>query len=338
MVNKHKDLYETIHHPDNILMVAANQLHKDNIQAYYEKTNSSKYGSLGWEFFNSELNSQIKKSIDENATVYESIFESSMPCLIMVIQNKPSIKIIEIEDISVNFSNLEKESEILLFAKEYGLLGVLDFGWNNYYHSSSETLITWHTYIEHIKRLLKLYKALKDKRDGKNIEVIGEFFDFKDSKFMTIGKKTKNAGVSWTKKYSIREMDNQLLVGINDLDFPIPDLPRSVEESHEYDGLIGSYILALLIKKGLDGAVKISFSEVYRSDKSAIGFSFNQTYSSSYLLGAIYQDLWRLITTDTPIRYCHYCHKPFPGKGKKTYCNNSCKQMAYNVRKSKLKK
>ncbi|WP_075620376.1 hypothetical protein [Paenisporosarcina indica] len=333
MISKNNEAYQTSHHPDDIFMVAANQLLQDNIADFEEKI-SSPNTQIGLEFLINQLNEHIKKSIEERAFAYKKIFASTMPSLVHVLRQLPSFQEKEIKDISLRFSRLENESDILSFARIYGLLGVLDWGWNNYSHTNFETLNTWHTYIAHIKRLLKLYKALKEKKQGKEVEVIGEFFSLEEETVYMVGKGLiKRTKISWTEKYCIKEMENLLLDGVNNIPHPAPDLPREIEESLAYDGLIGSYVLALLIKNGLDDAVKISFSEVFHSDLSPIGFSFNETYSSRYLLGAIYQDLWRLINTDVPIRYCNYCNRPFEGKGKKKHCNESCRQMAYKERK-----
>lgn len=320
------------------MVVAANQLNKNNLGAFFESlTKHNKTADLWFESFEDSLNRQVNKSIEENALAFKRIFYSSIPSLVHIRLHTPSQKRENIENISLKFSSLEKESDILSFAGSYGLLGVLDWGWNNYYYTYFETLNTWHTYIEHVKRLIKLYKALRDKKRGKDIEVIGEFFSLTEVEGYTIGKGLdKMTNIDWTEKYRITESKNQSLASVNRIPFPVPILSREIEESQEYDGLIGSYILARLIKAGLDGAVKISFSEVFPSDLSSIGFSFNETYSSSCLLGAIYQDLWRLITTDTPIRYCSYCNRPIVEKGKKRHCNDSCRQMAYKERKKKV--
>jgi hypothetical protein len=173
-------------------------------------------------------------------------------------------------DIAIDFSRLKKEEEILLFAKNNGLLGcslIHPETWNhhlfsyNQFHyvrsaqSFYEPLIFWQWHIDHVRTLLKWY--------------------------------------------------NQLL------EEPIPSLRDQLISRLEWflrDGI-----------KVTTGNVEINHSR--------LGFVIKESRVTSFLLSAIYYDIWRLLTDERPIKTCKICGNPFSSKRKDAVvCGKGCQK------------
>lgn len=265
------------------------------------------------------LQERTGKSVVGNYDFFikNQLVKADIPCIFSFPkENTPSLK--ETKGIATQFASLKSDKEILEFAKEFGLLGVVmpSFETTDYGQTVFEPIYFWKFYIDQIKKLLKLYKMLKKKHKNHNVDIIGELIKYKET----------DAGISF-------EWNEGGPIPIN-----YEEIADDIDYEH-YDEITGAYIFTTLVRNGLKGAINVDFSNVVRSEKSEIGFRIKEVYSTKYLLGAIYYDLWELISSDTEVVYCEYepCGIPFKKSGRKKYCCDSCKTLAYLARKEKTK-
>ncbi|MEH7373307.1 hypothetical protein V7156_28215, partial [Priestia megaterium] len=155
------------------------------------------------------------------------------------------------------------------------------------------------------------YKMLKKKHKNQNIDIIGELLNYKEGNGV--------GTFEWNKGGKIP--------------FYLKEEELSDEEFEHLDEIAGAHILTLLVRERLKGAINVDFSDIIKCESSNIGFRIKEVYSTDYLLGAIYYDLWQLISNDVEVLFCKYCGRTFTKSGRKKYCNDSCKSMAYKQRK-----
>lgn len=242
----------------------------------------------------------------------DKLIEGDLPCIFLMPQSPLPVKK-DVKGVAVKFASLETNKDIIEFAKEYGLLGVLNFSYRNvdYGLTVFEPLYWWRLYINHVKRLLKLYEILKKKHKNQSIDIIGELVNYKEENGMITFEWIEGGNFSF---YFNEEK-------IND------------DELENIDAIAGAYILTTSVKDVLRSAINVDFSDIIRSKDSEIGFRIKEVYSTDYLIGAIYYDLWNLISNDVEIVFCQHCGRTFTKSGRKKYCNDSCKTMAYKERK-----
>jgi hypothetical protein len=242
----------------------------------------------------------------------DRLIEGDLPCIFFMPQSPLSVKK-DVKGVAVKFASLETNKDIIEFAKEYGLLGVLNFSFQNadYGLTVFEPLYWWKLYINHVKRLLKLYEILKKKHKNQSIDIIGELVNYKEGNGMIT--------FEWIEG--------------GDFSFYFEEEKLNDDEFENIDAIAGAYILTTSVKDVLRSAINVDFSDIIRSKDSEIGFRIKEVYSTDYLIGAIYYDLWNLISNDVEILFCQHCGRTFTKSGRKKYCNDSCKTMAYKERK-----
>jgi hypothetical protein len=323
--------YETFHLPEEIKTTNSSVLTAEKIEDFLNKEYKDARFHFSKDSFTNGLEKQLNATKQLHRDKGKKTFEETytpddVPCLIKLegsAFNSISIRPIETKNIATKFASLITEKEIERFAKEYGLLGVLSshhYGNVNYGPTVFEPIKIWKTHIQQIKRLLRLYEALKSKRSGKNRDIIGEIVSCDEHVYLD----RYVVPFNW--------IDNSLRTTAEKLAYLITDKPIN-DELITDDAFIGMNILTFSIKNGLKNAIDIEASNIVPSESSMIGFRIRETYSTTYLLAAIYYDLWRLVNEDEDIHFCGNCGRPFQKIGRKKYCNDSCKSMAYQNRK-----
>lgn len=334
-------------HPENVVMIPAYRLHPDNISNFLREYCSN---DVCCDLFMNLYQTQIRKGDEivsgkDDFGLYKfkvsELVKSSHPCLVRLPTERSYPR--PIKDLAIDFSSLKKDADILSFAKKHGLLGVLSaLGLEkpDYFFTVFEPVSLWKRHIAHIKRLVRLSQALTDIKNGKDVDIYEEFVTLKEGRFYRVGKGYLNLfKISWSEKYSLVS-DKYDVFGMEPkknkipekLSFPLPLTISEIDDKQEFDKALGAYVLVRLIKEGLGEAFKLAAFDMVESESHPIGFEIKEVYQTKYLLGAIYRDLWQIISANTLLRLCEYCGRPFPRKGKKRYCNDSCRVMASRKR------
>lgn len=225
---------------------------------------------------------------------------------------------VDTKGIVFDFPSLKTHREIELFAKKYGLLGVsIPFDGivlPKYELNNWESLEVWESYIEHFSYLLKIYQFLKKKNSGENIDLIGEIIEYdEDEDFLPF---------SW--------------VNGDRIYFPFTNKQKKELELTEYkdfDVRLGLTLLSFYIQSGIQHSINLKFSDIIPAKNSIIGVRAISAYETDYLLASIYFDFWRLMNDKEEINFCEHCGKPFEKFGRRKYCSDSCRSLAYQRRK-----
>ncbi|PES40829.1 hypothetical protein CN497_08940 [Priestia megaterium] len=313
--------FSTIHKPEQVKMYNASVLNEMKLEPDLEPVLKGKYetdtvrGEMIASEFEKFYNMQVTKGRGASYNYdffIDRLIERDLPCIFFMPQSPLSVKK-DVKGVAVKFASLETNKDIIEFAKEYGLLGVLNFSFQNadYGLTVFEPLYWWKLYINHVKRLLKLYEILKKKHKNQSIDIIGELVNYKEGNGMIT--------FEWIEG--------------GDFSFYFEEEKLNDDEFENIDAIAGAYILTTSVKDVLRSAINVDFSDIIRSKDSEIGFRIKEVYSTDYLIGAIYYDLWNLISNDVEILFCQHCGRTFTKSGRKKYCNDSCKTMAYKERK-----
>ncbi|MDQ0339697.1 hypothetical protein J2S00_002490 [Caldalkalibacillus uzonensis] len=335
----HELEYVTYHHPDDIILVKSKALSDEHFSTFIDKHCGDGFDKKEYiNFFKRLFEDQIKAG-EEKIRGYRkdimNIIDSNVYCLVGLRFTSIKTKVLEprvkkTEGIAMKFASLKTIEDIKSFAKEYGLLGVLvpykstgllnvlyrGITSPNYYYGVFEPLSVWKYYIQHIRGLTKLYQILSDP-DLKETDVIGVLS--KHESYDSVAK-----FIAYDHNGDSIHVSNFLIPGFN--------------QDEEVDKQKAIKLLGNSLQGGLYSAINVSFSDVIPSKYNRLGFKIKETYTTHYLLAAIYYDLWRMMAEDQDVIFCGYCGRALPKKGKKMYCNNSCKQMAYRKRKQKKQK
>ncbi|MEH6985811.1 hypothetical protein [Priestia megaterium] len=313
--------FSTIHKPEQIKMYNASVLNEMNLVLDVESELKGKYpkGTIREEMFTSEFTKFYHMQVNKGRGVIynydffiDKLIEGNLPCLFFMPQSPLPVRK-DVKGIAIKFAALETNKDIIEFAKEYGLLGVLSFSYRDadYGLTVFEPIYWWKHYINHVKRLLKLYNLLKKKHKNKSIDIIGELLNYKESN-----------GVGTL----------QWIEG-GEVPFYLKEEKLNDDDLKDLDLVAGAYTLTVSIKDVLKSAINIDFSDVIKSKDSEIGFRIKEIHSTNYLIGAIYYDLWSLINNNVEVLFCEHCGRTFTKSGRKKYCSDSCKTMAYKRRK-----
>lgn len=241
---------------------------------------------------------------------------------------------ISLNRLSVEFSRLETEQQILAFSKKYGLLGLGKATKNisylddrrelhlyirgfRYEHTYVEPLRLWYWHIKHVKKLLQLARALSKLQGGKDIEIEEKLLYVGDSPHPT--KDLNNEKFHLQYVYWNDHEDTTFT-----LFFPNYSFKK-----------VAMNVLVQNITSMLKEAVNIDPIGFTENKSSIYGFKIQESRSTNYLLAAIYYDLWQMIAKDEPIKTCLYikCGKPFRAVGRKKFCNDSCRVSDFNSKK-----
>lgn len=315
--------FRTIHKPEQIKMYDASVLNEMKLESGLGPVLKNKYeiGNLREGMLTSEFakfyNMQVTKG---RGVIYnydffiDKLVEENLPCIFLIPHSpSPVKKEKDVKGVAIKFASLETNKDIIEFSKEYGLLGVLSLSFRDtdYGLTVFEPIHWWKHYINHVKKLLKLYEMLKKKHKNQSIDIVGELVSYQE----------RNGMITF-----------EWIEG-GDFSFYLDEEKLNDDELENFDAIVGAYILTTSIKDILRSAINIDFSDIIRSKDSEIGFRVKGVYSTDYLIGAIYYDLWNLINNDVEILFCQHCGRTFTKSGRKKYCSDSCKTMAYKKRK-----
>lgn len=304
---------------------------------------------------------------DVSLVVYDSERKSKEQPLEGLFETKP----FDIADISVKFANLKTNDDILDFAKTYGLLGVkfthpevLKYDW--YYLGQfefdrtpiMESLAIWRWHVGHVKKLIKLYKALKDNRDLNELIYVDEEKE-EDllpqpalREFLTSQKppetiqaeriaavealrsahtkqtpSVQNKTVGPKYRYYWSDGKPTLLPYVE---------PKDDESDHDDLKVPATIILRRHLLRFLEEGIFIDFSATREDNEAPLGFSFEDRKATNYLLAAIYFDLFRMVNNIGPVAICDQCNDPFiPRRKDAKFCGKTCQKRSERAEKQK---
>jgi len=249
----------------------------------------------------------------------------------------------EVRGLATRFARLERPEDINRFAGECGLLGLLwapiapdenphDFP--VYGTPLWEPLSFWQYHIKNVRRLMLLYQALSRWKRGYDVEIDGKLLNVKcfENEILRLNF------LQW---YDGEPTGIQL--GDIEEDNTSAHLPAAfggsfadtinLERLDEYS--LAALVLAVYLRQYLHGGINLDFSRIIPAKDALLGFRFEETRSTPYLLAAIYYDLWELITDNRSVIRCEYCGLPLEKIGRRRFCDNACKQAAYRKRHNK---
>ncbi|MCF6409012.1 hypothetical protein [Pseudalkalibacillus salsuginis] len=312
-------IYETIHHSGQIKMESTTSL-KDIKQETIPKEVDEKWlrGMNRRSIYESLFVQQFIKSpiaMTNYDFFVQQLIKMDTPCLFSMVDDYKDIRK-DTKGIAKEFASLETDKEILAFANKYGLLGILtqpSSGTIDYYYPTVfEPVYFWRHHIKEVKNLLKIYSTLKKKNIETNTDIIGDIVNYNSS---------AQGDFEWI------DGGEKIPVYIYEEDL------TTREDIDHLDELAGVHILGNVIRNRMKNTINLDFGDIVPSQKSSIGFRFKETYITNYLLGAIYYDLWTLISNNENVLFCPYCGDPFTKSGRKKFCSDSCRVMAHNAKK-----
>lgn len=224
--------------------------------------------------------------------------------------------------IAKKFSQLKDKTmkDTVAFANEYGLLGcklvddinILDSSMAylerfSYHHSYFEPLKVWWWHIDHINKLFSLYRAMRYDTQIEN-KVLRVEHD--PSKGFAVGS------VYWA-------------------DGKLAGLYAGGKEINYK--LVARQVLVWQLSRMLKGAIDPSFDSIVNDEKSELGFKIIESHRTSFLLAAIYYDLWQTVKSHQAVSACEHCGAAFTPSKRRMFCSNACKQAAYRKNKEGVK-
>ncbi|OJH15996.1 hypothetical protein BLX88_25895 [Bacillus obstructivus] len=234
--------------------------------------------------------------------------------------------------IAFEFSKLKNHKEINDFANKYGLLGIkppdiwmkmelseLKKRWGNGIclllktgFSYCEPLQLWEYYINQIRNILKLYRALVNIHRGD----LGA--NELEDKYLRIGF-FHNGG------YMVEWGDGQI-TGCT--------ISETTAEKANWIEIAREVLISSVINKSK--TVNHFAANIIETGKPPLGFTIQESKYTNILLNTIYYDIWELISNNEPVHICGNpnCKLPFKKVKRQQYCSNACKQEAYRIRKS----
>ncbi len=247
----------------------------------------------------------------------------------------------EVRGLATRFANLKNLEDVNRFAGECGLLGLLwapiapdenlhDFP--VYGTPLWEPLSFWQYHIKNVRRLMLLYRALSRWKKGYDIEI--------EERLLKV-ESIAPFGINFLQWYDGEPTGIQL--GDIEEDNTSAYLPAAfgtafvdtvnLEHPDEYG--LAALVLAVHLRQYLHGGINLDFSRIIPAKDALLGFRFEETRSTPYLLAAIYYDLWELVTDNRSVIRCEYCGLPLEKIGRRRFCDNACKQAAYRKRHNK---
>jgi len=246
-----------------------------------------------------------------------------------------------IRGLSERFSKIKTEKDISEFAAEYGLLGIVankpedssteyfpDLS-PNYTETTREPLSLWREHAEVMRRLLSIYYHLKR---GKG----DSFYDTEDRLFDVL---------RLTKRYNIvehiTEKDGKVSKEVRAQAVPLVNVVWAEDGKHtgsimdQEVSLIeaSAILLASITGRMLQGGIHIGYGRVVEAKDTPFGYRISETRYTHSPLAAAYYDLWEMVTEDRGVITCGFCNRVIERSGRRKYCNNLCRQAAYEKRK-----
>lgn len=252
-----------------------------------------------------------KEALEHKHIVVADLFYKPEPC--------------EIKNLAANFARLKTLKDIDEFASKYGMLGITNFPHSYseaplYGQSAYEPLTVWQYYIKDVRRLMRLYRALKGRKNGREIEIHAEQIDFGLGHVHSTNRAKKSVNVYW----SPHDYDTYTAPAV---EFVMP------AESDLSEELAAAGLIAARLRNVLRDCVSLDFAQIKHTDKSATGCLLVEKLTTPYLLAAIYYDLWQLMSESKPIDICECCGLPIVGTHGRKFCSNACRQKTYRQRK-----
>lgn len=258
--------------------------------------------------------------------VYGEIEKGIVPMLEGEITNKPFNR----EGIVFEFSKLKTDKDIHKFANKYGLLGIAgptpetEDMYTKFYkpealpleRSNFEPIQVWWYFIEQIQKNLKLYRALVNNHRGEYVEIEDEILRLQPIEFE--GQFLGHYWVTWS-------------------DGSETNVQLTEKEAEKMDFIsIGRQVLIQNIKPMIEKGKKFIDPKIVESNKPPLGITVIESEYTPYLLTAIYDDFWKLISKNHTVSICENpkCKLPFNKVKRQKYCSNACKQEHYRIRKN----
>ncbi|MEH6917284.1 hypothetical protein V7Y60_24720 [Priestia megaterium] len=306
-------IFNTTHLPEQIKVSKASILSEMDLEAVLSNDRERKgirgelFASKFKEFYGFQL-SKGRGAIENYEFFIKQLIDGDVPCLFFLPQESLPVRK-DTKGIATKFASLKTDKDIVNFAKEYGLLGVLapSYKTTDYGVTVFEPLYFWKFYIKEVKKVLKLYKMLEKKHRNQDIEIIGELIEYKEN------KEDSSSIFEWKDGGKIPFFHDE----------------EELDDYENYDQVVGVNIFTTLVRNGLRNAINVDFTNIVEAKDSRMGFRIKEVYSTNYLLGAIYYDLWQLINKDVEIKFCEHCGRPFKKFGKKRFCGTSCRVMSW---------
>ncbi|MEN3134117.1 hypothetical protein [Bacillus albus] len=235
---------------------------------------------------------------------------------------------VDITNISIQFSRINNEEDMLEFANKFGLLGVTALSKSGEYlrdfteceididdeegkltlnpYIDFEPLIIWEHEIENVRNILKLYKGIYTYLE-KGIDNITDNILFTSDFF------------PGSKAFHWKSNSKFIHVYPDDIDILAISLAIIKKTFEEY--LVG---------------ISLGMADLFITRQPQT-LKFTEKKECNHLITAIYYDLWSKITIQKEIGIClnSNCTRPFIKNKRQTYCSNSCKQEAYRIRKKR---
>jgi len=226
----------------------------------------------------------------------------------------------ELRGIVFEFAGLKTLGDIDKFAKQYGLLGIEvkpkptrwedmgdGFSWGYQYSNNEnvsdrlryEPISIWLDQIKLVKNLIDLYNSLSKKNNGEDISIIGNLLFPGDD---------DNCAYLWA-------------------DGGHAFYNQSGEELSESE--LAFEVIKNKINQALKGGIELHLDD-RKTSANKVGFNADTLVTTRYLLAYIYYDLSELLNDKYNLTYCPHCDRPFHKRGRKIYCSDSCRVMAFH--------
>lgn len=272
----------------------------------------------------------------------------------------------EISGIAYKFARIRTQESVLDFANEFGLLGLHPANvyirrniftyMKNYVLRRSpvggESISEWELHINHVRRLLKLHKAITAgnpiEDDLLRVGMLHPDREIYMTEFISAVRR------EWADNFhgtvSRDDLQTGRFVGIiHGSQFDAA--PRANHESPHYlwydnvptllpftemlpvteEGFVAlaKIVLMLHLEEMLKYSVIVDYRHVLNKLplKTASELKFVDRKATPYLLTAIYHDVWRIVNNRERVEDCTSCGLPFPLRRKGSeYCSKACKQ------------
>lgn len=227
--------------------------------------------------------------------------------------------------LATKFSRLRTAEDIKNFASQYGMLGFTTPSpekaarfskTHNIAHldlhtpSVVEPTDLWFDSVAQVNRLLQLYRALV-KMVKKNVDSIEE------NLLTNIPLHDDCYNVVWKDGHPTNVYLTELeLISLDPLEI--------------YRKVLVNEITQMIDRSNITISPKI-----IHSSKAPLGMVVIEAPYTSFLITAIYYDLWSMLSEETHIEICanDECNLPFMKSKNQIYCSDACKQAAYRKRK-----
>jgi|GEM_PF-2112650 hypothetical protein len=243
------------------------------------------------------------------------------------------VSIKPVKGLAASFSRLDSPRKIGEFAAEYGLLHVsipknplvAEFFWpptpryplprDHRRAGSTESLVLWEEYASAMRELLGVYNILKRGKTNPSFDMEGRLLDVfaieqeEDTSRLCSVVWRKNGG--FTGVFLDTERDTSL--------------PATA-----------ALVLASVTARMIEGGVYLTHKALSSAEDSLFGYRVIEKHCTVSPLAAAFYDLWEMITEQRPIITCEYCGRVIEKSGRRKYCDNLCRQAAYERRKKAL--